>query len=296
MGTRALLGRLAIGLGFAVPLLVLAAWARLVVFAPAPVPAYVVRLRLPDGSQPIGLPPVLGPADASRPLVVIDAGHGGHDPGAAGAAGVREKDVTLALARAVRDALLGQGRVRVALTRDTDRFLVLQERSGIAARLQADLFVSIHADAADVPDASGATIYTLSDRGSTAVADAVAARENRVDTINGVPLDNASGAVSSILVDLSQRAMRERSQDLSTLILREAQGSVRFHADPQREAAFVVLKSLDVPSVLFEAGYISNPKDAAAMRDARWRRAFGQSVARAIAIALARQDAPPPAP
>ena len=222
--------------------------------------------------------------------MVIDAGHGGHDPGASGPNGEKEKTVTLALARAVRDALVADGRVRVALTRDSDRFLVLEERAGIARRLGADLFVSIHADAAENQDAGGATIYTLSDRGSDAIADQVAARENRVDRVNGVELGGRSDAVSSILVDLSQREMRGRSQALSDLILREGKSRVAFHANPQRQAAFVVLKSLDVPSVLLEAGYISNNGDVRDMTDTQWRTRFAAALAQAIQIAMARQE------
>ena len=257
---------------------------------------FALRLTLPTSSGQIGLPAVQGPADASRPLIVIDAGHGGHDPGASGRFGGQEKAVTLALARAVRDALLRQGRVRVALTRDSDRFLVLEERAGIARRLGADAFVSIHADASETEGASGATIYTLSDRGSDAVADRLAARENRADTINGVALRDKSDAVSSILVDLARREMRARSQRFSALVLREGREGMRFHADPEREAAFVVLKSLDLPSLLIEAGYISNPSDARALTDPKWRADFGKSIAAAITIYLAQQEAPTVAP
>lgn len=289
---------LAIAALFVVPLLVLLIWARVVlgIGAGGGVPGYVVRVVLPDGARAVDLPPVLGPADASRPLVVIDAGHGGHDPGASGEGSLREKQLTLALALALRDALLAQGHVRVALTRSDDRFLALDERSGIARRLHADLFLSIHADSAPSADAGGATVYTLSDRGSDAVADALAQRENRADTVNGVSLTGQSGAVSSILVDLSRRAMRNRSIRLADLILREGQGAIRFHIDPRREAAFVVLKSLDLPSVLMEAGYVSNAADARAMTDKAWRNHFAQSVARAIAIFLAEPESRPQLP
>lgn len=289
--------RLVIAALFVVPLLVLAVWARVMLGIGAggagQVPAYVVRVALPDGTRPIDLPPVLGPADASRPLVVIDAGHGGHDPGASGEGTLREKQLTLALALALRDALLAQGHVRVALTRSDDRFLALEERSGIAQRLHADLFLSIHADSAPSADAGGATVYTLSDRGSDAVADALARRENSADMVNGVALKGRSSAVNSILVDLSRREMRTRSIHLADLILREGQGAIRFHVDPRREAAFVVLKSLDLPSALMEAGYISNHADAAAMTDKAWRDRFAKAVAGAIAIFLAEQDSRP---
>jgi len=255
-------------------------------------PRYVVRLEMPGSGARIGLPPIEGPADASRPLVVIDAGHGGHDPGASGQGGEREKDLTLMLARSLRDALLAKGRVRVALTRDTDRFLVLDERADIARRLGADLFVSVHADAAQVDTAHGATIYTLSDKASDAVAEALAARENKADSVNGVRLEGQDRAVSSILVDLARREMRENSQRFGELVVREGESAIAFHDQPRREAAFIVLKSLDLPSALIEAGYISNPEDARAMRNAEWRAVFAGSVARAIEIFLAERQAP----
>jgi len=291
--------RVLIAVCLGVPLAVLTALGIVVaiaVAAPAFVPDYVIRLKLPGSGGEIGLPPVEGPPDASRPLVVIDAGHGGHDPGASGQQGEREKAVTLALALALRDALLADGRVRVALTRGTDRFLALEERSGIARRLRADLFVSVHADAAESPEATGATVYTLSDRGSSAVADQVARRENEADTVNGVPISGQSDAVAAILVNLSQREMRERSKRFAALVLREGAQSVRFHTDPDREAAFVVLKSLDLPSALIEAGYISSPDDARALANPAWRRTFAKAVASAIQIYLARTTAAPTLP
>lgn len=256
-------------------------------------PRYVNRLAMPGAEGRIGLPQVEGPPDASRPLVVIDAGHGGHDPGASGQAGEREKDLTLLLARSVRDALLAQGRVRVALTRDSDRFLVLEERADIARRLGADLFISVHADAAQATTARGATIYTLSDKASDSVAEALAARENRADAVNGVSLAGKGEAVSSILVDLARREMRGSSQRFGELVVREGAEQIAFHDQPQREAAFIVLKSLDLPSALIEAGYISNPEDAGAMRDAGWRKGFSGAVARSIEIFLAERQAPP---
>ena len=252
---------------------------------------------MPGNTGQIGLPPIEGPPDASRPLVVIDAGHGGHDPGASGQEGEREKDLTLMLARSLRDALVASGRVRVALTRDTDRFLVLEERADIARRLNADLFLSVHADAASVPEAHGATIYTLSDKASDSVAEALAARENRANAINGVTLAGKGEVVSSILVDLARREMRGSSQRFGELVVREGKDVIAFHAQPQREAAFIVLKSLDLPSALFEAGYISNPDDAQTMRDKVWRKSFARSMARAIEIFMAESQAPAlPAP
>ena len=278
---------------FAAPVLAaLALWAVFSAGIATIDPRHVVRVELPGSGGKINLPPIEGPADTSRPLVVIDAGHGGHDPGASGGNGEREKDLTLALAKSLRDALLADGRVRVAMTRDTDRFLVLEERSDIARRLGADLFVSVHADAAQSTSARGATVYTLSDKASDAVAEAMAARENRADTINGVSLQDKGQVVSSILVDLARREMRGRSLRLGELVVRESAEDVRFHATPQREAAFIVLKSLDLPSALIEAGYISNDEDARAMRDPAWRKGFARSVAQAIQIFLAEKQVP----
>ena len=154
---------------------------------------YVQRIELPDGGALVGLPAIAGPQDASRPLVVIDAGHGGHDPGA-GMPPIQEKQLTLMLAKALRDELLKEGGIRVALTRDDDRYLMLDERSGIARRLGADLFLSIHADSVeDGAQASGASIYTLSERGTNETAARIAARENNADTINGVRLAGKPG-------------------------------------------------------------------------------------------------------
>ncbi len=278
---------------FAAPVLAAAAmWAAFSTGVASIEPRYVVKLDLPGSGGKLDLPPIQGPADASRPLVVIDAGHGGHDPGASGANREREKDLTLALAKSLRDQLLAEGRVRVAMTRDTDRFPVLEERSDIARRLGADLFVSLHADAAQSTSARGATVYTLSDKASDAVAEAIAARENRADAVNGVSLRDKGEVVSSILVDLARREMRGRSMRFGELVVRESEDRLRFHATPQREAAFVVLKSLDLPSALIEAGYISNEDDARAMRDPAWRKGFARSVAQAIHIYLAEKQMP----
>jgi N-acetylmuramoyl-L-alanine amidase len=251
---------------------------------------YVVRLDLPAAGTEVGLPPVEGPLDASRPLVVIDAGHGGHDPGA-GTGPLKEKALTLALAQALKQELLAKGGIRVAMTRDDDRFLVLEERSGIARRLKADLFLSIHADSADNDVARGATVYTLSDRGTSEIANRMAARENRADTVNGVQLGGASDAVSAILVDLSQRDTQARSDEVARLILREGSGRLAFREQSLQQANFVVLKSIEVPSVLFEAGYISNADDTARLASAQGRSAFAEFTAQAIRVFFARHAA-----
>lgn len=252
---------------------------------------YVLRVPLPRSGGKLGLPPIEGPLDASRPLVVIDAGHGGHDPGA-GTADLAEKTVTLALAEALRTRLLEQGGVRVAMTRTTDRFLLLPERAAIARDLKADLFISIHADSTTNPQAAGATLYTLSERGSSEEAGRLATSENRADVVNGVALSGQSDAVSAILVDLSQRASEAEAEVFARIVLREGAGKIDFRERPLQSAAFIVLKSADVPSVLFEAGYLSNATDAARLASPEGRQTFAEVTARAIRIHFARRLAP----
>jgi len=251
--------------------------------------SYVVRIELPQPGASIGLPPVAGPQDPTRPLIVIDAGHGGHDPGASGE-GFREKTLALGLARALRDRLLEQGGIRVALTRDDDKFLVLDERSEIARRLGADLFLSIHADSAgDRSGVTGATVYTLSSSASDEASARFAARENNADRVNGVDLEGRSDTVSSILVDLSQRRTQGQSDEFANLILREGSERLTFHPRPLRSAALVVLRAPDVPSVLYESGFISNPEEAQRLASPQGRAEFADVMARAIRVYFARQ-------
>jgi N-acetylmuramoyl-L-alanine amidase len=250
---------------------------------------YVIRLALPQAGEPVGLPPIEGPTDPSRPLVVIDAGHGGHDPGAVGM-GFREKTLALGLARSLRDELLREGGIRVALTRDDDRFLVLEERAEIARALGADLFLSIHADSAGEKDeVSGASVYTLSERASSEAAARFAARENSADQVNGVPLAGRSENINSILVELSQRRSSEGSASFAGLILREGEGELRFHPQARRAASLVVLRAPDVPSVLYEAGFVTNPEDADRLASPEGRERFATVMARAIRIYFARE-------
>ncbi len=250
---------------------------------------YSVTVDIPPARPGVPRPRIEGPA--GRPLVVIDAGHGGHDPGAIAADGTREKDLTLALARDIRASLLAGGRVRVALTRDNDKFLVLGERAQIARALKADLFISVHADSAPgTTTASGATIYTLSEVASSRTAAQLAARENRADVINGVDLGSESNDVSSILIDLAQRETMNASARFADLVKREAQG-VPFKRDYHQMAGFAVLKSPDTPAILLEAGYISTPADVARLKSPEGRRAIAESLRRAIDIQFARQIA-----
>ncbi len=249
---------------------------------------YVVRVLLPPAGDPVDLPKIHGPQSRARPLVVIDPGHGGRDPGAS-VEGFREKDIALALALALRDRLVEEGGIRVALTREDDRFLVLGERPEIARRMGADLFVSIHADSAgSETEASGASIYTLSAQASSEAAARFAARENEADRVNGVAIDGQSEAVSAILVELSQRRVQEQSAEFAGLIVREGEGTLVFHPQTRRSAALAVLRAPDVPAVLYESGFITNPEDAARLTTPEGRARFAEVMARAIRIYFAR--------
>lgn len=243
-----------------------------------------------DPPAPLQVPAVVGARGSKRPLVVIDAGHGGHDPGSQSTDGAtKEKDIALAIARAIRDELAASGRVRVALTRSDDRFLVLGERREIARRLKADLFISVHADSAVNTAARGASIYTLSEVASDRVAAQLAAKENRADILNGVDLGGENNEVSSILLDLAQRETMNISSQFATLLQREMEPTIHFKDDAHRFAGLIVLKAPDVPSVLLETGYISNPDDLALLLSKDYRRNIAIGVRKAIETHFARR-------
>ena len=280
----------AIIVGVAVGVVALAAGAAIALSPALLFHGAVARIALPP-ARAFDLPPVVGQGNADQPLVVIDAGHGGYDPGAR-TPGVDEKTLTLGLALALRDQLLADGGVRVAMTRDDDSFVALDERYEAARRLGADLFLSIHADSAGADneraaEIAGASIYTLSSHASNAAARRFAARENASDQVNGQALVGQSNEVSAILVDLSQRRTQAQSERLAALIEQEGKGRLAFHPDPRRSAALEVLRAPDVPSVLFESGYITNSRDAARLASATGRAEIARVLARAIRLYFA---------
>ncbi|RST31917.1 N-acetylmuramoyl-L-alanine amidase [Sphingomonas ginkgonis] len=225
---------------------------------------------------------------AGRPLVVVDAGHGGHDPGATSVSGsLREKQVTLALAEAVRDRLARNGRVRIALTRSADDTLTLDERASIARRLGAGLFLSIHADSAPNPLARGATVYSLSDVASDADAARFAAHQNAGEPVS----TEADGSVRALLAGLAVHDEMEDSADFaSRLVRRAAASSVALRPDPHRFASFRVLRSARAPAVLFEAGYLSNVDDEKMLASPEGRERIAAALAETIEAELARQS------
>lgn len=235
------------------------------------------------------------PARRARQVVVLDPGHGGKDPGAPSVAGGVEKDVTLAIARAAKDAIERRARARgqrieVRLTRDDDRFITLGGRVRLARQWNADLFISIHADSAPNPDARGASVYTLSDVASDREAARLAAKENRADLISGVDLTGENREVATILIDLGLRDSMNASADFAQALQRamEPQG-VRFRSQFHRFAGFQVLRNLGVPAVLLESGYLSNAEDSAYLFSRRGQAAIAEGVADAVVSYLSQR-------
>ena len=198
-----------------------------------------------------------------RPLIVIDAGHGGQDPGAIGAEKQREKTVTLSTSRKIKRYLENTGRYRVHLTRDNDSYIRLSKRVGIARQKDADLFISIHADSIGKPDIRGASIYTLSNKASDAQTAKLAKRENQADLIAGVDLSHEDEDVANILLDLTMRDTMNQSKFFANTVVDNMRArGMRILPRPHRYAGFAVLKAPDVPSVLMEIGFMSNKNEA----------------------------------
>jgi N-acetylmuramoyl-L-alanine amidase len=230
--------------------------------------------------QPPGLP-VAG--DGARiPTIVLDPGHGGKDPGAIGANGTMEKDVNLQMAKQLKLLLEATGRYKVVLTRTDDRLLPLRQRIDVARAAKADLFISLHADHNEKTNLRGASVYTLSETASDAEAAAVAARENKDGVITGVDLTSQSPMVTSILIDLAQRETKNLSARFASLLTDQLAERTLVLRDSHRFAGFVVLKALDVPSVLLELGYLSNPDDETALSSKRHRRVVAKAIRDAI--------------
>ena len=246
-----------------------------------------------QASLTLDLPPAVndriyaGPGARGRPIVIIDAGHGGRDPGATSVSGeVAEKQLTLALSRELRDVLVKRGRVRVAVTRDDDRYLTLDDRGKLARRLDAALFVSLHTDSAPNPLARGASVYSLSDIASDAEAARFAAAENRGAAV----VRQADSSVSALLADLAIRSEMSDSADFASRLVGKSAGRFALRPQPHRFAAFHVLRRADAPAVLFEAGYISNADDELLLRSPEHRSAIVLALAQAIEADIASRS------
>ncbi|QUS42411.1 N-acetylmuramoyl-L-alanine amidase [Tardiphaga alba] len=228
-------------------------------------------------------------ATDTRPVVVIDPGHGGIDNGTQ-AGGESEKNIVLGFGLALRDRLEKSGKLRVVMTRADDNFVALDERVKIARGQNAALFVSIHADA--LPrgegDAQGATVYTLSDKASDAEAQRLADLENKADAIAGVNLTEEPTDVADILIDLAQRETKTFSGRFARMVAGEMKVTTRMHKNPLKSAGFRVLKAPDVPSVLIELGYVSNKDDLQSLMSENWRSKTVGAVAKAIDVYFAK--------
>lgn len=247
------------------------------------------RVRRRDAEAAATAPPPAAGATRpdARPLIVIDPGHGGIDPGAAGPDGTLEKTVVLDFARELATRLKATGRFDIVLTRDDDVFLSLSQRVKIARDRTADLFISIHADSAPEDFVRGATIYTLSDAASDREAAMIAAHENRSDTLAGLDASSAPDAVADILIDLVRRETRTFSAHFAQAAVSELSDTIKLNKNPQRAAGFHVLRAYDVPSVLLELGYMSNLDDEKLMTSPRWRARTTEALAKAVSAYFA---------
>lgn len=242
-------------------------------FAALPPPAF---------AQP--RPPARSRSAAPLPLVVLDPGHGGRDPGAIGAQRTLEKTVVLACAQELRRLLEASRRCRVAMTRSGDRFVALGDRVAFARDRQAALFLSLHADSA--PGARGASVYTLGE--GDAFASALARRENLADRAGGLRLPSVSPEVQAILLSLMRAETRAGSARMARAVVEALEGEVPLLPNTHRQAGFVVLKAPEIPSVLVELGFLSHPQDEAALRRPEHRARLARALSRAVLGWLAR--------
>ena len=250
----------------------------------APAPSYAYETA---AVKPARKPETAGAAPRAptggKPVIVIDAGHGGVDPGAIGTNGVFEKHVTLAMARELKTQLESTGNYEVHLTRDSDKFLRLYQRVDIARGKKADLFISLHADTIGKNNVRGASIYTLSEKASDAETAELADRENKVDLIAGADLSHADKEVASILVDLSMRDTMNQSKFFANTLVDKVRGDgLRLLERPHRYAGFAVLKAPDVPSILMELGYMSNNEEARLLNDPAHRQRLGAALRKGV--------------
>lgn len=206
----------------------------------------------------------------AKPVIVIDPGHGGIDPGASGASGAVEKMVVLEYAQALKTRLMKSGHYQVYLTRDHDQFIMLRKRVEIARKAQGDIFISLHADSA--PGAvRGLSVYTVSEKASDEEAEKLAARENKADVLAGVNLTNERPDVAGILISLAERDTKNRSAALADILVTSLDDQVHLLPDSHRFAGFAVLKAPDIPSVLIEIGFLSNPQEEKLIKSKAYR-------------------------
>ena len=239
----------------------------------------------PEAVAPVkpAAPKAVKPEVVRMVTVALDPGHGGEDPGAIGAAGTREKDIVLAIAKRLKFKIEEQPNMRVMLTRDGDYFVPLGTRVEKARKVQADLFVSIHADAFMKPSARGSSVFVLSERGATSSAARwLANKENLADSIGGVNMKSHDLQLASVLLDLSTTAQINDSMKLGKAVLSEIGGFARLHKASVEQAGFAVLKAPDIPSILIETAFISNPEEEAKLRDNGYQDQIASAIMKGI--------------
>jgi N-acetylmuramoyl-L-alanine amidase len=256
-----------------------------------PPPIAAAPLPPPQQQTPAPLPPAAQGKIDRLIVVAIDPGHGGEDPGASGPSGLHEKDVVLSVALQLRDRINALPNFRAMLTRDADFFVPLHERVRKARRVQADLFVSIHADAFITPHARGASVFALSQGGaSSAAARWMANRENAADMVGGVNIDAKDAAVMRTLLDMSTTAQIRDSLKLGDEVLGQIGRVGKLHKGSVEQASFAVLKAPDIPSILVESAFISNPEEEAKLRDPDYQ----AQLVRALTVGIQRYFAKNP--
>ncbi len=252
---------------------------------------------LAEKEAPVTLPPPPSRPPDAKPVVVLDPGHGGIDSGTKSGSGITEKEVVLTFSRTLKAKLEASGRYEVHLTREDDTFLALRERVAFAQKKGAGLFLSIHADyfPQDIDKTTGATVYTLSEQASDEEARALAAKENFSDALAGIELPSDSDEVlANILIDLAQRETKNRSGVFARSIVGELASRGALHTRKIRSAGFRVLKAPDVPSVLLELGFLSNPDDEKLLTSEAWRVRTAEAVAKSIDTYFAKRLAQSP--
>ena len=261
--------------------------------------------KLPRGEEPAPTPVTASatPAPESRPKVarlatiVIDPGHGGEDPGALGRMGSREKDITLTIAKRLKALVDAEPNMRAVLTRDGDYYLPLHLRVEKARKVKADLFVSVHADAFMKPHARGSSVFALSERRATSeAAKWLAKKENDADLVGGVNLDSKDKYLAKTLLDLSQTATIDHSLRLGGAVLKHIGGVNTLHKAQVEQASFAVLKAPDVPSILVETAFISNPEEEKRLNDEEYQDKLARAILAGIRDYIAKHPPRPQSP
>lgn len=274
--------------------------------APTPATPKAPRMVLVKGAAPASETPipVAAPEQASpfrlaprkpepkhrgkKHVVMIDPGHGGVDPGTIGISGIYEKHITLSMARELKRQLLQTGRFKVLLTHDRDIFVRLRDRVRMARDAKAALFISIHADTVGNKAIKGPAVYTLSEKSSDREAQELAEKENKADLIAGIDLTYETPEVTNILIDLAQRESLNQSARFATMVIKELKRKTKVLRNTHRFAGFAVLKAPDIPSVLLEMGFLSNPEDERLLRSSRYRARLAAAVTKAVGAYFVR--------